>query len=822
MLLKHVFVRFYRSFNFDYLRKFMGSDGPRWPWEQIDDQWYPFVRIAIEPRITTVVGANESGKSQLLSALERGLTGEGVSRSDFCRYSSLFAVQKGKMRWPDFGFEWGEFTTDDRAKLLEALELDDALEPASIVRIFTFRIQNQPLVVYLEAGGAIVKCAVRSESLLHALLPRVFRLQEDVGLPESVAIRYLAGDPDATGFETLSRAERHAVFSGIRQSHRGWFKSRETVTANVDAIVGAFEQFTRSDGSRGDQHVDSKGQRASARLAHDLIRKIADVDAEALHELERALAAGNDAYANGLVDQINKELEKRLNFPRVWVQDRNFQLRVSLRENDLVFTIRDRTDTEYAFGERSSGLRYFLSYYIQYLAHRRDPNRPEILLMDEPDAFLSSQGQQDLLRVFDLFTDPLIGTHPLQLIYVTHSPFLIDRNHGERVRVVEKGVGDEGTRVVGDVARNHYEPLRSAFGGHVGESTFIGNCNLVVEGQSDQILLAGLASHLRRMAVADVELIDLNHLTLVPAGGASHVPYIVFLAVGRDTEKPAVIVLLDSDTAGSEARKQLERGGPRRKQLLRSNYVVQLGELTNEAGSTGAPIQEMEDLFPTFIAARAARRYLETVWGTEPEQIVAVTQEAIDAELKLTGNSFDAVQRVVERANPAIPISKVAYARALVEVIAGLRGEQELDAVAKGAIERTEEIFRVLFRRLQTMQRAAMRERTKERLTQKVDRLRNAFLADFSSTFRNEDVHILLEEMSLELDDSEEGEQLGKLLRELRRDFRIDDDPSALVENPRALRDRLSKLRYVALAASQERTLQEIVAARRPEPVAGK
>lgn len=60
--------------------------------------------------------------------------------------------------------------------------------------------------------------------------------------------------------------------------------------------------------------------------------------------------------------------------------------------------------------------------------------------------------------------------------------------------MLEKGTDDEGTRVVNDASKNHYEPLRSSFGAFVGETTFIGNCNLMVEGLADQILLAGCST----------------------------------------------------------------------------------------------------------------------------------------------------------------------------------------------------------------------------------------------------------------------------------------------------------------------------------------
>jgi len=73
MLLKTVYIRFYRSFNYDYLRKHhLDAQSKAKPWENVDGAFYPYVRIPIDSHVTTVVGANESGKSHLLSAIEKG------------------------------------------------------------------------------------------------------------------------------------------------------------------------------------------------------------------------------------------------------------------------------------------------------------------------------------------------------------------------------------------------------------------------------------------------------------------------------------------------------------------------------------------------------------------------------------------------------------------------------------------------------------------------------------------------------------------------------------------------------------------------------
>lgn len=107
MLVKTMYVRFYKSFNYDYLRKYKVNreDGEPWDAAPGSDLFYPFVRVEMDRGITTVVGANEAGKSQLIGALKRLLTGEGILANDFCRYSEFLKVD-GQMLLPEFGAEF--------------------------------------------------------------------------------------------------------------------------------------------------------------------------------------------------------------------------------------------------------------------------------------------------------------------------------------------------------------------------------------------------------------------------------------------------------------------------------------------------------------------------------------------------------------------------------------------------------------------------------------------------------------------------------------------------------------------------------------------
>ena len=369
---------------------------------------------------------------------------------------------------------------------------------------------------------------------------------------------------------------------------------------------------------------------------------------------------------------------------------------------------------------RSDGLKYFLSYLVQFLAHVRDRRRPEILLMDEPDAYLSNQGQQDLLRVLQEFTRETDNSPGGQVVFVTHSPFLIDKNRADRIRVLDKGSGEEGVRVVRDVGRNHFEPLRTALGGFVGETAFIGHCNLMLEGLADQIYLAGMSELLNREGVASTQRLDLNHITLVPAGSASHVPYMTFLARGRDTNKPAVIVLLDGDQEGDRAVKDLLRGGPRRKQLIREEYIVQLkpnGIASVTSDRPGGPA-ETEDLVPIEVGLDAARRYLLEMGVEEP--VALPTADAVRGSLSESVGILKAIQEELGELHCGIRLEKIGFARHAVAVCASSESE---------AAKKMRKRFSALLSVLTSLQRKAEREREVESIAARVDRERTRFVA---------------------------------------------------------------------------------------------
>lgn len=784
MKLTTVYARFFRSLNFDFIRRSSSLYVPD-PWDEAPGGggFYPFVKIALDPSVTTIVGANESGKSQVLEAIELGLTGEKIIPRDFCRYSPFF-LQDRELLLPEFGLKFSQLTDGDVAAINEACGRGTTTEVPDEIAIF--RMNATPkLRMYIRHGDEWSVRLIKKPTALSDLhMPRIYKIDARTPLPDSVPIQFLAtGDVNhAIGHRGI-RSRLDLIFN-----NRAWFGSPTTFAENSETIRAGL----------GAQEDADDRETAKFRLARTLLLDVAKLPAQLFDQLSEAIRDGKHGYAKSIVDTINGALARSLNFQHWWRQDSHFELFVEHQEYHLDFMIRDRTGRSYSFDERSGGLKYFLSYFVQYLAHAAaHTTDAEILLMDEPDAYLSSSGQKDLLQIFDAFAFPRDeGVRPVQVVYVTHSPFLIDKNHAERIRVLEKGRNDEGTRVVANASRNHYEPLRTALGEFVAETTFMGNCNLILEGPSDQVLIAGISAWLRNRSTPDLQNLDLNDISIVPAGSASHVPYMAFLARGRDVDKPAVIVLLDSDDAGNQAVSTLKKGGPRAKQLVAPEFVVQLAQIEGLTTANPAGVVGIEDLIPLEIAKLAARRYTEEF---APEANLTDMVATAGTVFPSPKGTLDGLERVCRNHlnNETFHLDKIGFARHVLAVL-------QDDATDESAVRETEANFRALLKKLANMQRNAMRAQREELIRDRVNRIRDRFQTDHETTPRREEVTLLIEEIRSQLDESAEADLVREKLAAWERDFKLDDDPRAPLENYGAFLDGLRGLAYLGTVSVQQ------------------
>ena len=429
-----------------------------------------------------------------------------------------------------------------------------------------------------------------------------------------------------------------------------------------------------------------------------------------------------------------------------------------------------------------------------------------MLLVDEPYAYLSGEGQQDLLKILEDFARPHDRSRRDQVVYVTHSPFLINKNAGHRIRVLDKGTNDQGTRVVKDVAKTHYEPLRSALGDHVAETAFIGGSNLVVEGLADQVLLAGLSSRLRRMKANSLsELLDLNQVTIVPAGSASSVPYIVYLARGRDELKPACVALLDGDQDGKDAVKRLKRADVGKKQLLDDEFIVQVAAWAEKSDvelktTEGVTVSETEDLIPVDVAVHAVRTSAQRVLGVDEQEAKRIDADPIKAALpKHDGNLWDSLADVFAAAFNGAKLPKVAFAREVISYLNGLA----LNSSA-GGVRDLEHNFRLLLAELAGRLAVAERQEGDRRRANELDRLVREFADDYPTRLTKDEANQALRRIEYGLERGEPGDEaLRAEIAGLRQEFKLGQQPQDDVTGFADFAQRIEALPVTRRAAAQ-------------------
>ena len=205
------------------------------------------------------------------------------------------------------------------------------------------------------------------------------------------------------------------------------------------------------------------------------------------------------------------------------------------------------------FSDRSQGFTWFFSLLASLSQLER--SKRLILLLDEPGTSLHGSAQQDLLRFID---ERLVPTH--QVVYSTHSPFLLDPKRLDRVRTVEDH-GDDGSRVSGalfDHSNGTRLPLEVAFGRHLVRSLTAGSADLLVRAPSDHIYLRAVSAHLESLGRACLD----PRWRIVPVGGLDGVSAFGSL-VGGGAERMAVLFdarALDGLAADSPIGRRLLEG----------------------------------------------------------------------------------------------------------------------------------------------------------------------------------------------------------------------------------------------------------------------
>jgi hypothetical protein len=257
-------------------------------------------------------------------------------------------------------------------------------------------------------------------------------------------------------------------------------------------------------------------------------------------------------FAPGEVDTRLRKLAQRItDILREWWDE----------PSDLTFHLRLVTDNDASYRRNShliewsitdggrtprygAGLSWFIAFIVELL-YLEEQTEPQLLLLDEPAAPLHPGMQKRAVRLIN----SLAKRH--QTIYSTHSPFLIDWSFPQRLRLFEHDYRGKRTRInnrphADPEGAGIWDPLRRSVGVSLGDVTGLSSGNVLVEGVTEQILLANAAEFFASKGRVHL---DLAKVSIVPYGKEPALQWLLSMIQAR---RYKAVVLADSDEQGKK------------------------------------------------------------------------------------------------------------------------------------------------------------------------------------------------------------------------------------------------------------------------------
>ncbi len=115
-----------------------------------------------------------------------------------------------------------------------------------------------------------------------------------------------------------------------------------------------------------------------------------------------------------------------------WWHQGEYKFEFAFDSGNLTIFVTDKSGIRAPLNDRSVGIQWFLSFFLVFSIESQFFLNNTVMLLDESGATLHGLAQQDLV----VFFDELAKTN--QIIYSTHSSFMLPAEHLDRTRVVYK------------------------------------------------------------------------------------------------------------------------------------------------------------------------------------------------------------------------------------------------------------------------------------------------------------------------------------------------------------------------------------------------
>lgn len=271
----------------------------------------------------------------------------------------------------------------------------------------------------------------------------------------------------------------------------------------------------------------------------------------------------NDTTTRAL-DNASKQLDTNLR--RLWGQGTELHFLLRHHGSAIEFLADDPAVVKRVarMSKRSDGVTQFFRISMVLHARRmKNPANSYIYLFDEPGVFLHPQGQKDLLQVLEQLGEQS------QIIYTTHSLFMLNQNFPERHRLVYKD--KEGTKIDQKPYQANWKLATDALGVFLTSNILFSSKVLLVEGDSDPIYVYELIRQLNQLGQIDA---DSNALGIFSFSDYKNLRFLlqVFTKEGQNNK---VLVLVDGDSQGNIT---LEKVKPLCERLGAGTYSLDKGK----------------------------------------------------------------------------------------------------------------------------------------------------------------------------------------------------------------------------------------------------
>ncbi len=485
--------------------------------------------------VTTLVGKNESGKTAFLQALRRlNPVGGANGKFDIMDYP-----RKGYVRYkrrhetdPDTVIQAEFKLTPEEMSELESRFGPGVLRSPKVIASKNYKNQRSWEVDIDEE--AVIRHVIDSANLPE----EIHQFVGDTTKWDDLYTRLQGLEVKPTAVQVLLSELTKRFNNDLRQ---------QIVLEHLERYLPEFVYFDNYSTMRGrisiqdikDRQFEPDNLDESDRTFLALISLVgADLDDLEQQQSFEYLKAELESASIGISDEIFE----------FWRQ--NTQLRVEFdisqaNPNDPpplnagpILHVRiwnDRHRVSVPFDERSKGFVWFFSFLVYFSEIEEMQNGHMVLLLDEPGLNLHAMAQYDFLRFID---ERLAPKH--QIVYTTHSPFMINLNNLPSVRTVED-MDDYGTVITDDVLQNSSDtvfPLQTALGYQMAETLFLAPHCLLVNSPSDLIYLQVLGEFCATEGRAKLD----PRWVIIPVGKAENLPAFISLLGDNYT---SLAVLMD-------------------------------------------------------------------------------------------------------------------------------------------------------------------------------------------------------------------------------------------------------------------------------------